>query len=677
VRAARAALLCLALAAPLAPATAAAREVLVPLRLDAAFLQRALVSQVYTDPGETARVVSDARDCNRLVLSAPVVEGAAGRLRVRTQTEARVGTLLGEICTLPIESRGFVELFLEPSAAPGSAVLSFRVVDSNVYDLRGRKRLFSGVVWDWVKGAVHPRLAAFQVDLARPLADLRGLLPLLLPSEDAARTQAIVDSLAIARAEATPEGVTAWARIEVPARAAPAPPAPAGPEAPLSAAEHARFEAALSRFDGFLTFVVKHAGKESADTAVRQELLVVLLDARQELLERLDPERPHAPGEPDPVRALFVETWTRLAPALRKLSGALPGEGALQLLGFVAAADAVAALDALGPDAGLELSEDGLRRMARLLAPSAPEDPVATPSGVDPELREVFGFGPPIEEAPAAPEEVPPSPPLGPVEPVAPPGLGDPVVLPGPVEPVAPPGAPEPIAPSGPAGPGAPEGAPAPPAGDGAALPLPWLFIQPMPLPELAKRLHRFIPDDDGLESYLLLVRDVLRHATELALAQKDLPELHRPLFSSLVLATAWKESCWRQWVRRGREVVTIRSSVGALGLMQVSPRVWRGFYEPRSLEGDIAYNARAGAEILLHYLVDIAIPRGEGKSAYGPDGLARSTYAIYNGGPRHASRWRNPKARASLRRIDAAFHRYYQVVKAGRELEVKDCWGP
>jgi len=70
------------------------------------------------------------------------------------------------------------------------------------------------------------------------------------------------------------------------------------------------------------------------------------------------------------------------------------------------------------------------------------------------------------------------------------------------------------------------------------------------------------------------------------------------------VLATAWQESCWRQFVRRGGQIVR-PSPVGSVGIMQVNQCVWRGAYDQKGLLGDIAYNARARAEIVLHYLRD------------------------------------------------------------------------
>ncbi|WP_090570122.1 hypothetical protein [Nitrosomonas sp. Nm33] len=38
-----------------------------------------------------------------------------------------------------------------------------------------------------------------------------------------------------------------------------------------------------------------------------------------------------------------------------------------------------------------------------------------------------------------------------------------------------------------------------------------------------------------------------------------------------------------------------LMSRAGAIGIMQVNPNVWRGFYEIPALRNDISYNASAG----------------------------------------------------------------------------------
>jgi hypothetical protein len=110
---------------------------------------------------------------------------------------------------------------------------------------------------------------------------------------------------------------------------------------------------------------------------------------------------------------------------------------------------------------------------------------------------------------------------------------------------------------------------------------------------------------------------------------------------------------------------------------MQINQHVWRGLYDLQKLAVDIAYNARAGNEILVHYLVDFAIKKKEHEVNGDPHNLARATYAVYNGGPGHLRRYRDPKEARSLRDIDAAFWKKYQALRAQGVAAVKQCYGP
>lgn len=639
-----------------APVLASANEQLdVPLELDYAFLRQLLVQQVYTSPGATAEVWRDEIDCNHLILSEPRVYGREGRLRILTASDARFGTPIAGGCTLSIERKNQIELWLEPVLVPGSAVVHFRVVDSSVFEASGRKLGTTGILWNWVKEYVHPRLATFQVDLGAPLSDLRSILPLLLPSDDASRTQRILDSVALAAVRVSDTALVATLRFEVPPLAVAAPPAT---EAPLTDAERVQLRAALERWDAFLTYVIKAAGSDAASKEARQELLDILLDARQELIAQLEATRPDGAAPPaplthgeDPVRRLFVSTWTRLAPALRKQSGRLPGEIALRYLGFLASGDALAALDRLGPEVGLEISQDGLRRFARLIAPSRPEDPLAFGTEIDTELREIFGFGPPIE-----PPQVNPALEDG-EQGVPPPPKAEPPAEP-PKEQVP--------------------GTPPPDQGE-EWIPLPWSLVESSEAKdsaELVTRMNGWVPGPHDLEAYLRAMGDLLGDSAQSTLARGGLAPRFHALFHWLVLATAWTESCWRQFVRVRGRLEPIRSVAGAVGIMQVNEHVWRGFYDLRGLRRDVGYNSRAGSEILLHYLTDYAIEQGEDTKTGQEDNLARATYAVYNGGPGHLRRYRQ-RTRKSWHEIDEAFWRHYQAVKAGHELDLADeCYG-
>ncbi len=61
--------------------------------------------------------------------------------------------------------------------------------------------------------------------------------------------------------------------------------------------------------------------------------------------------------------------------------------------------------------------------------------------------------------------------------------------------------------------------------------------------------------------------------------------------------------------------------------------------YDVERLKWNTAYNARAGAEIVLHYLQQYGI--AEEKQTGNLDNAARATYAVYNAGPKAVTRYR------------------------------------
>jgi hypothetical protein len=690
----------LALALPLCPSASASevRPVEVPLLVPHAFLQRLLVEQVFVEPGATARIAAAADPCNEIVLSEPRIGHARGRLLVTARGRAEAGFAWPGGCVRPFAWEGEIEAEEEARLARDAPVVLFPVADSR---LRGGGGFFDvPTLWDWVKPVVHPRLETLRVDMGPLVGELRRALPLFAERREEAAVRRLAESIALAEARVEARGLVLRLRFDVETGAARA--AAPAPAPPLTPAEAAAFEAALRDWDAFVTFVVKTAGHDALHPALRAELLAALLEARHELVAAL--EAPARRGE-DPVRALFASAWTRLAPSLVDLAG---GDDGFRYLAFVAAGDALAALDAAGPAFGVEISSDGLRRLARTLAPAAAEDPLRWSEQVDPELRETFGFDTPLPalpppaagEAAGAEEPVDRDVPAGGGEPAAGEAAGgeEPAGGEGPADGEEPPGekAPEePAAGEEPASdePSAEElealrpGAPGP----GAARSL-WerlvarlagLLVAParaapaaLPPPgPHSSALDARAPRLAELDAYLPQVAELLRDAASVVFAHGGLGRERLEPFRHLVLAAAWQESCWRQYVERRGRTLPLRSRVGALGLMQVNPRVWRGFYAADGLAWSIGYNARAGSEILLHYLRDYALARGE-EALGGPDALARASYATYHGGPSHLRRYREPERwRSELVSIDRAFHEKYRIVAAGSELDVRTCF--
>jgi soluble lytic murein transglycosylase-like protein len=106
---------------------------------------------------------------------------------------------------------------------------------------------------------------------------------------------------------------------------------------------------------------------------------------------------------------------------------------------------------------------------------------------------------------------------------------------------------------------------------------------------------------------------------------------------------------------------------------MQVNRNVWRGLYDIKGLTADIEYNVRAGGEILHYYLTRYAIRKEEDKQPGGH--LACATYAAYNGGPGHLTRYRSPKPNPALKKVDDLFLEKYRAVSSGQELDVLRCY--
>jgi hypothetical protein len=99
---------------------------------------------------------------------------------------------------------------------------------------------------------------------------------------------------------------------------------------------------------------------------------------------------------------------------------------------------------------------------------------------------------------------------------------------------------------------------------------------------------------------------------------------------------------------------------------------VWRGFYDIKRLQGDVAYNIQAGNQILMRYFkqhaIQVAIENNN------PEHAARAAYAAYNAGPRAVRRFMKADASARQKRIDDHLWELYQKAAAGGRGDVASC---
>ncbi len=604
----------------------AAETLEVPVLLDTTLIRQLILTQVYQQQGQTARLL-DNTPCSSLVLSDPAVEVLDTNIRFLTRGDGRVGIPLGDQCLLSVQWDGMLEVILKPVLLENSLV-QLQVVDSNLYDRDMQTSLPRSTLWKWLSQQFYPKLENLRVDFGKAVSDLRTLLPSFLAVHDAIAIQALLDTFRLSGLEVTDAGVVAMVGFDLPATAAaPVAPPASTPEPVLTEAELAQWQQQWQSWDAFITLTIKQAAGSSTAGELRDQFLDILIQARHELSEALTESQP---GASDPVRVLFISTWQRLAPLLRQLGSELPGDTAFGLLSFIAAGDALSVIDRIGPGVGLEISTDGLRRLARLLG-SGSEAELQYDLEVDPEIRRLFDFGPPLP----GPEELRQLEQMDDLENNMEDDLEDIPPLPG----------------------------------------LGFLIRSAWATSTSRTSLNNWAPTRNDVDTYAPRVRQLLHDTAIRTLKTHPLETRFRQLFRSLVLATAWQESCWRQYIEKNNQVVPLRSASGAVGMMQVMPKVWRGFYEPHSLETDIAYNAAAGSEILHHYLTKYAIGRREHEKTGNFHYLARATYSAYNGGPGKLTRYRSNTANAAQKEVDQAFWKKYQAISAGKELAVIDCY--
>jgi hypothetical protein len=362
------------------------------------------------------------------------------------------------------------------------------------------------------------------------------------------------------------------------------------------------------QFDAFFTFVIKRFG-DDVPVNLKDSIGEAFLDSRYELTSAV------APGKGgNPVPELFINGWKRLSPIMNQALPTLPKQTASLYSSFIGAADKLA----LTGGAGLNLTPDALKGMAKLIAPRSTVDPLAYSTNVDSGLRSLLGFGAPL-----------------PI-PVRRSGLDHRLM----------------------------------PEREFAAIISFWLGRAALAAEPAASDVNQMLPDPKDLQRYLTAVKNLLVDVSEKIAAKFKLSDQHKLIYRQIVLTAAWQESCWRQYVKKGTPVA---SATGDLGLMQVNRNTWRSVYDLKGLGGDINYNGNAGGEILLHYLTKYAIRKNEDKQPAG--NLGRATYSAYNGGPGALGRYRGVRQSPTWKKVDDAFWEKFQLVTAGNEMAVKTCY--
>jgi hypothetical protein len=586
----------------LTPLRAVSETAAIPIFITYPQLRSFLVQEMFKGPKSTARFVLDDTGCAFVTYSEPHLAAEGQLLRMDVATLATIGINTTDGCATIGYWKGQTVVKGKPVLVDGQPLSAeFRLQTAELFDQQGH-RLSGTPVLQAAEERLHQALSKLRIDLSPEADRLKKWLPSVLPRYSADRLSGMVDSLRIRHISVQPEGLNVGLTIDVDKMPQ------EGPEPALNPVEMAQLEQTYRRWDAFLTFVVKQAAAATQSEALRSALLEILLDTRYEIKAVLVAD---ARSGTDPVKKLFVRSWQRLESVMREISVQAPEQNPVPFLSFMTAVDALMALERLSPGAGLDISTDGLRRLARLLNDDPTLDPLQFLHKIDPELQNLFHFG--------IPENIDSR--------------------------------------------GQRQG----------------FDLQLVPSAFAATsmdRLNRWVPTADDLELYVHEVRLLLLEEADARIRTSKITGEHARVFRKLMLAAAWQESCWRQYVVRKNKIVPLVSKSGDIGLLQINETVWRGFYARNKLRWDITYNARAGSEILSKFMLDYALKQQEHKKAGDLSNLARASYSAYNGGPSQVNRYRSRGIPAAQKKIDASFWAKYQQVNRGRELFVVECLG-
>jgi len=365
------------------PFTVGAETIKIPVFIDYQQLQHLMVQDEFKGPNNTEQYLLDDDGCTSITFSEPRLSAESDLLRVDAKTFVTIGIPTIGTCKTITKWIGRTAVSGKPLLVKDQPlIVRFKVQKARLYDQTG-KVLKDGLVLQAVKEQLHLLLSRYKLNLKPETDPFKTLLPYFLPHYPASHLTKMIDSLRVGPLDLQSNGLTIQLLIDF------EPLTKGGSEPTLSENEIQRLEQRYQSWDAFLTFVIKEVATATRSEELRSHLLEILLDARHQFKSILrEPQK----SSDDPVKLLFIRSWERLMPVMQEISIHSPEQNLLPYLSFITAADALKALDRLGPTIGLDISTDGLRRLARILNNDPSIDPIKYLDEVDPVLQQLFDF---------------------------------------------------------------------------------------------------------------------------------------------------------------------------------------------------------------------------------------------------------------------------------------------
>jgi hypothetical protein len=612
---------------------AVAQNAVLPITIDYPLLNSLVESSLFKKAEKEVELVKDPMGCKMVFISDPEFSRESSRLRFELKVRLKAGVELNNDCYLPVEWEGYVVFYQTPVIDPETFRLSFRTEDSRVLNKKHEPGIISGPLWNLVKEKVHTQVDGIRIDLIPCVNEMKSFLAVMFPQSNLDKAVTMVESMKSGKIEVQDKAVRIAMNVDV---SSVYDETRKKKEEPLSEEELSGFIDTWQIMDAFIVYTLGSLSGQSLTANERQKVFETVLDTRYRFLEELDkPEK-----ENDFVRTQFVEAWSNLSFLFKHHMGKTPSSSPMGTLAFFSSLDALKALDALGPAMGIEISRDGLLRMARLISDGqrAGSD-LSYSFAVDKNLRKVMGLGTELKESPEYIEEEP----------------------------------------------GKEQDFLHRILNRLLSVVLKVIGISPYSEAIAAEKKKpdredptKWLPDEENIDKYVEKVRQELKTTADQTVVKTNPDPEFRDLFYLIVDAVAWQESCFRQFKKEKGVVEYLRSyNNTSVGLMQINEKVWRGMYDPEKLKWNIRYNMAAGCEIVDLYLQKYVLKKMAEKKypvLENKDNVARTLYALYNGGPGEFSKFLNRLEKKKFYSSDDLFNEKYLWVKNGQWEKASIC---
>ena len=330
----------------------------LPVQLDYSLIKKVLITQLFKGANNSAELWNDRRGCSFLTLSNPQISGQGGQIKLLNDVHARFGTALGGQCVTVLEWGGILETLQKPTLNADHSILTLPVTQASAYDRQGHQ-LTIDRLQDLIRRVAEPKLAEAKVDLNQSRGDIERTVSEYLPKENAEEVKEILKTLKFSDVAANDTGIGIKLSFDAPIKKI-----EKKPEAPLTDREQKQWQASWQEWDAMLGKAIQQASDDTNSPELRDTLMEMLMESRNAFQAAL---KGNNAGGVDPVRQFFTQTWERLAPVLRTIAKDLPEIQGLRYMTFIAATDVIYELENMGAPFGLDISSDGLRRLARLL----------------------------------------------------------------------------------------------------------------------------------------------------------------------------------------------------------------------------------------------------------------------------------------------------------------------